>query len=306
MFSFSARRTSKRTVTGIFTRETTRHSTRTGASGSSWSTCGGCVTPKSSVNSYAVCQTLRKFAYTPGSSSFGTWIWNSVGRSSASCSLTDGDPTAGSADPDKMRTAVEPWTFVSCAHDLVGGERPGEPLELQLADRLGLDAALHGRPQARPDQDLPGHGERAQPRREVCHRPERAIVVAALESDPAERRVAGLDPHAEGELRSTAAPARRQLLEPLAECEREADRLQLVVLDRHRVVEEHHDAVSRELLQRAAMLREQRADGAVVCTQHFDQILGRSRLGEPGEVAQVGEEAGDVGAVAGEDLLAVR
>ena len=156
-----------------------------------------------------------------------------------------------------------------------------------------------------PDQDLSRRRARAQARGEVRDRAERAVVVAPLEADAAERGVAGLDPDPECELGAAAAPARHELLEPLAQRDREAHGLELVLLDLHRVVEEHHHPVAGKMLERAAVLRDEHADGSVVLAQHLDQVLRRSRLRERGEVAQVGEEARDVGAVPGEDLLAV-
>ena len=42
----------------------------------------------------------------------------------------------------------------------------------------------------------------------------------------------------------------------------------------------------------------------MVLAQHVKEFLGRGCLGECSEAAQVAEEAGDVGAVAGEQLLA--
>jgi len=43
----------------------------------------------------------------------------------------------------------------------------------------------------------------------------------------------------------------------------------------------------------------------VVRAEHLEQLLRRGRLGERREAAEIGEQAGDVGAVPGEQLLAL-
>ena len=85
----------------------------------------------------------------------------------------------------------------------------------------------------------------------------------------------------------------------------DADRLQFVVLDRQRVVEEHHHAVSGEVLERRVVRPDELSEHAVVLAQDLEQLFGRSRLGERGEPTQVAEETGDVRAVPREQSLAV-
>jgi hypothetical protein len=60
---------------------------------------------------------------------------------------------------------------------------------------------------------------------------ERRIVVAALESAAAHRRIPRLDPDPESQLRASLAPHMRQLIEPLLRSERETDRPELVIVD---------------------------------------------------------------------------
>jgi hypothetical protein len=77
--------------------------------------------------------------------------------------------------------------------------------------------------------------------------PERSVVIPTFEANPAERRVTRLDSDPEGELRTAFLPHPRQLRESLLGGERKPDRLELMVIDSERVVEEHHHAVAREV-----------------------------------------------------------
>jgi len=72
---------------------------------------------------------------------------------------------------------------------------------------------------------------RAEPRCQVGHRPKRAVVITALEADPTEGRVAGLDTDSEPELNPALLPHLRQFREPLLSGEGETDRVKLVLLD---------------------------------------------------------------------------
>jgi len=62
-------------------------------------------------------------------------------------------------------------------------------------------------------------------------------------------------------------------------------------------------AVACKVLERPAVGRDQLPECLVVRAQHFEQLLRRSGLGERREAAEVTEEAGDIGPVAGEQLL---
>jgi hypothetical protein len=79
--------------------------------------------------------------------------------------------------------------------------------------------------------------------------------------------------------------------------EREPDGLKLVVRDRQWVVEEHHYAVSREVLECPLVVGDQRAQHAVVLPQQSEHLLWRGGLGETGEAPQIAEQARDVGTV---------
>jgi hypothetical protein len=71
----------------------------------------------------------------------------------------------------------------------------------------------------------------------------------------------------------------------------------------HRVVEEHHDPVARELVERALKLARQWPQRAVVLAQKFEDFLRLSGLGEGGIAAQIAEHDDDVAAMAFEDLF---
>src|SRR5262249_19238888 len=72
---------------------------------------------------------------------------------------------------------------------------------------------------------------------------------------------------------------------------------------RHRIIEEHHDAVARELVERPFELSDERTQSAVVLTQEVEHLLRLGSLGEGGVAAQVAEHGDDLAAMAFEDLL---
>ena len=80
--------------------------------------------------------------------------------------------------------------------DVVGRDRAGDALELELAGRLHVDHVLDGRVGPLAEQDLAGLGLGAQAGGEDDGVADRGVVIAAFEADPAERRVAGRDPTA--------------------------------------------------------------------------------------------------------------
>ena len=221
--------------------------------------------------------------------------------------LTGHGPEPGiSADP-----ACSPWpvrrpgAVDSEPSDLVRRDGSTESLQVEISHENRIDRPLDRCEEARADQDLTSRGARAEPGGEVRHRAKRCVVVATLEADPAQRRVPSLDPDPQAKLRPTLPPPARQVFEALLGGDREPDRLEFMVVERERVVEEHHDPVAREVFERPAVDGDQLADHLVIRTEHLEQLFGRGRLGERREAPEVGEETGDVGAVAGEQLLAL-
>ena len=56
---------------------------------------------------------------------------------------------------------------------------------------------------------------------------------------------------------------------------------------RHRVVEEHHEAVAREVLERSGVREDQLARDGVIRADDIDQFLRFGRLHETGEPAKI-------------------
>jgi hypothetical protein len=150
--------------------------------------------------------------------------------------------------------------------NFVGWDGSTEPFELELADRGGVNRLLDRAVDARTDQGLAHVSVAAEPRGQVRHRPDRAVVVSAFEADSAERRVASLDADAETELDASLVPSLGELPDPLLGDQRELDGLELVVLERDGVVEEDHDAVAGEVLERAPVGRDHLPKRLVVRT----------------------------------------
>ena len=69
--------------------------------------------------------------------------------------------------------------------------RSAEPFQRQLADRFGPDFFFDCGKYALADQRLSGARFRAQARSEARRRTDRPVVVAAIEANPTQRRIAG-------------------------------------------------------------------------------------------------------------------
>src|SRR5207249_1954902 len=182
---------------------------------------------------------------------------------------------------------------------------PREPLERQLPDRAGLDLRLDGGLYPLRQQDLPGLRLRREALGEDDAVPDAAVVVPAFEADASERRVPGRDACAEAELVALLLPAAREVAKTLAHRAGHGHRLQLMAVDRERVVEPHHHPVSGEVLERAAMRDDELAHRLLVLPQHPENLLRLRRLGEGGEPAEIEEHDRDLPAVSLEHLGAV-
>ena len=121
--------------------------------------------------------------------------------------------------------------------DVVRDLQTAIALHAEFADRLRVDALLDLSEGALAHLDLTGLGLASKACREVGHRADGAVVVAALEADAAERRVARRDPAAEPEL-VTALPLCRDLrFHAVADRDRHPHRAKGVIVDRRGVVD---------------------------------------------------------------------
>ena len=155
------------------------------------------------------------------------------------------------------------------------------------------------------DEHLPGLRLAAQPRRQIGHGPDGAVIAPPVEADRAQRRVAVRDTDAEAELVAALVPARSERGDRGAHLERHADRRKLVLGKRDRIVEEDHHAVAGEMLDRALVRHDDAPHFAVVGTQHVHRLLGLGGLGERGKTPQVGEYHRDLAPVGLERVVHV-
>src|SRR3954463_6331571 len=112
-----------------------------------------------------------------------------------------------------------------------------------------LNARLDGEEDRLAAEPLPGLGLAAKPRGEVRNPPDRRIVEAPVETDPAERRFALRDADAEAEVVTGVAPALGERADPGLHVEGHAHGALGVVGAGHGVVEEDEKAVAEEALE---------------------------------------------------------
>jgi hypothetical protein len=88
----------------------------------------------------------------------------------------------------------------------VSRQRPPDPLERELPNRLDCHGVLNSHQHAGANEDLPWFGFIAKPRCDIGHRPNRGIVEASLKADGAERRKTVGDADAEANVVSKPTP----------------------------------------------------------------------------------------------------
>jgi len=76
------------------------------------------------------------------------------------------------------------------AQNVIGGDRPVETLQIQVADMRDLYRSLDGAERALSDQDLPRSCFVAQARGEICHAADRRVLAPMFEADLPQCRVA--------------------------------------------------------------------------------------------------------------------
>src|SRR5439155_14257806 len=197
----------------------------------------------------------------------------------------------------------QPGLFGKQANDVVGRHRLVEARELERRERLRHHELRHHPLRAFAQEDLTAEGLGTEPRREVHHATDGAVVETTIEADPPERRVAERDPHAEVELVTALTPAGDERAHAFAHRDRHPDGLSRGIRARDGVVEEREDRVAGEALERRPESEHQLAERGVVLAQDAHDLLRLGDLGERGEPAEVAEHDGDLAAVALEQSL---
>ena len=177
------------------------------------------------------------------------------------------------------------------------GTGPREPSQRQLAHWSGHCDVLRGCPDPLRDEDLPFLGSGAESRGDVGDGSDRCVVDASFEADQAACGVSLGDPDAECEAVALALPVLGEFLHAPPHGDAEANRPQGRIVHGQRIVEEHHDPVASEPLERAVVAHDEVAKGMVVLAEHLPHLFGLGSLGEGGEPAQVGEHDSDVAAM---------
>ena len=190
---------------------------------------------------------------------------------------------------------------------VVGHYRLRQPFQRERADFFERYGLLDRDGYSLSDKDLTVRGLSAKTRGEIANGADRGIAGALCKADLTERRVPLSDPSTKPEQSATSTPAGDQCARGLAHRHRHLDGARGRFWDRHRVVEENHDSIAGELVERSLELADQRPQRAVIFAQKIEHFLGFGGLGESGVAAQIAEHDNDLAAMAFEDfLVAVR
>src|SRR6185503_14458691 len=165
------------------------------------------------------------------------------------------------------------WAVLADRQDVAGEDGTSHALERQLANGFGLDQLLQDLLRSRAEEDLPGLRLAGKAGGEDGDVADCAVVVASIEADPPEGRVAHGNPHAEAQLIAEIAPRGGQVGESIAHLHGHPDAAFDVVALLDRVVEEDHHAIAGEVLQRSLVLRDGLAHHAVVLAQQRHQLF---------------------------------
>src|SRR5262249_52802695 len=135
------------------------------------------------------------------------------------------------------------------------------------------------------------------------HGANRGVAGAFGEADLAQRGIALRNTGTKAKFATSLTPVGDQRASRLAHRHRHLDGALRRVGAWHWIVEEHHDPVARELVERALELTDQRSERAVVFAQEVEHLLGLGGLGEGGVAAEVAEHDDDLAAMTFEYLL---
>ena len=95
---------------------------------------------------------------------------------------------------------------------VVSRQRAANALECKIADWFDRYVFLNCYQDTGANQDLPGLGFVAKPRRDVGYRPDGGVIEASLKTDSAERGKSVRNPNAEANVVSEFAPLLNQLI----------------------------------------------------------------------------------------------
>src|SRR6516162_9517946 len=192
-------------------------------------------------------------------------------------------------------------------HNVERCDRTAKTPQLQVSEVFEPCDRFDRASDAAADQDLPVLCRITKPGGEVAYRTNCSVAGAIGKPDLAEGCIALRNADAETKLAAVTVPSSDQLARRLAHRHCHLDRALGRVGTGHGIVEEHHDPVAREMVERAFKLVHQRTQAAVVFSQEVELVLRLRGLGEGGVSAQIAEHDNDLTTMAFEDfLVAVR
>src|SRR5262249_41240888 len=139
------------------------------------------------------------------------------------------------------------------------------------------------------EQNLAVLGFAAEPCCHIAYGANRSVAGALGKSDLAQGRVTLGNANTKAQLATSLTPRNDQRRCSLAHRDGHLDRALGRVGDRYGVVEEHHDPIAGELVERALELADQRPQRAVIFAQEIQHLLGLGGLGEGGVAAKITE-----------------
>src|SRR5262249_8333201 len=139
-----------------------------------------------------------------------------------------------------------------------GNDRLGETLQDNHANLFSRYASFERHVDALTEQNLAVPGLAAEPRRDIAHGAYRGVSGALGKSDLAQGRVTLGDASAKSQLATSLVPGRSQRRRSLAHRDGHLDRALGRIGDRDGIVEEHHDPIAGELVERPLELADQR------------------------------------------------
>jgi hypothetical protein len=180
--------------------------------------------------------------------------------------------------------------------------RPGRPPG-ERAERHGFDEILDLGVHALRDENLAVARLLAEPGAQICDGADRRVVESAFVADAPDGGVAHVNAGAEAECEAAAAPLVEQPLDAVAHGDRHLHRARRRVGTGDGIVEEHHEPVAGEPLERTLVAGDESPDRRVIVAQQAHHVFGIGFLGESGEAAKIAEEHGDLPPVRSEHRL---